>query len=103
MSLLVVLAVWAVVDMVSTAVAIMMNGIGILRIQMFVAPPVSIINLALSIYLTRYFGLVGVCMGSIIAQSCLTLPIYWVVIRRRFRTMGELVPSDGFQQLSSLR
>jgi len=103
MSLLVVLAVWAVVDMVSTAVAIMMNGIGILRIQMFVAPPVSIINLALSIYLTRYFGLVGVCMGSIIAQSCLTLPIYWVVIRRRFRTMNESSLTERLQQLSSLR
>lgn len=100
MPLLVVLAIWTVEDAISGAVATLLNGLGILKIQLFVAPPVSVINLALSIYLTRSFGLVGVCLGSTIAQSCLALPIYWVVIRRRFRAMGEFSPNNQLQSLS---
>jgi len=90
--LLAVLAMWAVIEAVSTAVGVLLNGLGILRIQMLIAPLASAINLSLSIYLTRRLGVCGVCLGSLIAQSGLTLPFYWVLIRRRFRRM--IGPTD---------
>ena len=88
MSLLVVLAVWGVVNSVSTVVAMLLNGAGILREQMVVATVVSLTNLALSIYLTRRFGVIGVCLGSIISQLAITLPRYSFVIRSWFKQLA---------------
>lgn len=87
--LLAILAMWAVIEAISTSVGVLLNGLGILKIQMLVAPVTSIINLLLSIYLTRHLGVSGVCLGSLIVQSALTLPFYWIVIRRQFRRMAE--------------
>ena len=87
MPLLIVLAIWGVVNAVSTVVGVFLNGAGILRQQMVVAAVVSVLNLALSIYLTRRFGVIGVCLGSIITQLGITLPIYSIEIRNQFRKM----------------
>jgi O-antigen/teichoic acid export membrane protein len=88
MLLLVVLAVWCVVNSVSTVVGVFLNGAGILRQQMFVAVAVSLINLALSVYFTRRLGVMGVCLGSIVSQLLITLPIYSWVVRKQFRKLA---------------
>ena len=88
LSLLIVLAVWGVVNSVSTVVGILLNGAGILKQQMVVAIAVSLTNLALSIYLTRRFGVIGVCLGSILTQAAITLPVYSFIIRNRFKTLA---------------
>lgn len=96
--LLAVLALWAIINSVSNSVGILLNGLGIMRIQMFVAPVASGINLAFSIYLTRRYGVVGVCLGSLVAQCGLTLPLYWGVIHRHFRRMLHPIAESVPQQ-----
>ncbi len=88
LSLLIVLAVWAVVNSVSMVVGIMLNGAGILKEQMVVSVVVSLLNLGLSIYLTRRLGVIGVCLGSILTQMAITLPVYSIVIRNQFRKLA---------------
>jgi O-antigen/teichoic acid export membrane protein len=102
LALLVVLAVWAVVGSMSTVVATLMNGLSILKIQMFVAPPVALLNLALSVYLTRRFGVLGVCLGSIIAQSAITLPLYLGIMHRNFSRMAAAKFGDGKLQTAQI-
>jgi O-antigen/teichoic acid export membrane protein len=87
MSLLVVLALWGVVSTVSTAFSMLLNGAGVLKVQTMIAVVVSLSNLALSIYLTRRLGVVGVCLGSIVTQLLITLPVSLVLIRNLFRRL----------------
>jgi O-antigen/teichoic acid export membrane protein len=84
MSLLVVLAVWGVVNAVSVVASILLNGMGVLKEQTVLVMIVGVSNLALSIFLTRRFGVMGVCMGSIITQSLIAFPAYAVLITRLF-------------------
>lgn len=83
-SLLVVLAIWGVVESMSTMMAMLLNGAGVLKEQTVIAIVVSSVNLGLSIALTRRFGLVGVCVGSILTQLLLAFPPYLLLIRALF-------------------
>lgn len=83
-SLLVVLAVWGVVNSVSMVTSILLNGAGVLKAQTIVAVFASLSNLALSIFFTRRLGVMGVCLGSIITQLLITFPVYSVLIPRLF-------------------
>ena len=87
MSLLVVLALWGVVSTVSTAFSMLLNGAGVLKVQTMIAVVASLSNLALSIYLTRRLGVVGVCLGSIVTQLLIMLPVSLVLIRNLFRRL----------------
>src|ERR1039458_4280158 len=68
MSLLIVLAVWCVVNSVSMVTSILLNGAGVLKPQTWLMVISSLSNLALSIFLTRRLGVIGVCLGSIISH-----------------------------------
>jgi O-antigen/teichoic acid export membrane protein len=95
MSLLVVLAVWAVVSAVSVAVSIMLNAASALKGQAIVATIASLSNLAASIALTRRYGVMGVCLGSIITQLVITIPACLLMVRNMFRKMGRPNAQDG--------
>ena len=99
MSLLVVLALWGVVSTVSTAFSMLLNGAGVLKVQTMIAVVASLSNLALSIYLTRRLGVVGVCLGSIVTQLLIMLPVSLVLIRNLFRrlenTKTEASPGEA--------
>ena len=89
LSLLVVLAVWAVISGVSGAISMLLNGAGVLRVQSITAVFASTSNLALSIFLTRRLGVMGVCLGSIITQLLIAFPISIFLVRRLFRRLEE--------------
>lgn len=91
MSLLVVLAVWGVVSAVSTAMAMLLNGTGVLKMQALTAVFASLSNLALSIYLTRRLGVIGVCLGSIVTQLAITFPVCFFMIRKLFKNAGSTI------------
>jgi len=91
-SLFIALAVWGVVSAASGLVAVLLNGTGVLRGQMIIAVIAALSNLALSILLTRRFGVVGVCLGSIIAQLAITLPASAFLIHGLFSRMAEAQP-----------
>ncbi len=96
MSLLAALALWGMISAASAPVSMLLNGGGILKVQAIVAVIASPCNLALSILLTRRFGVIGVCLGSIITQLLITFPAYFFVVRDLLRNMakpnGEGVP-----------
>jgi len=86
-ALLIVLAVWVVIYAIGVVTSILLNGAGVLREQIVVVIISSLSNLALSIFLTRRFGVMGVCLGSIITSLLLTLPVYFVLISILFRKL----------------
>jgi O-antigen/teichoic acid export membrane protein len=86
-SLLAVLALWGIVGTVSSSVATLLNGAGDLKVITITSVFASLSNLALSIFLTRRLGVIGVCAGSIITQLLITLPICFFLIRNLFRRL----------------
>ncbi|SNT43324.1 Membrane protein involved in the export of O-antigen and teichoic acid [Granulicella rosea] len=86
-ALLIALAVWSVIASISSCFSMLLNGAGVLKVQSIVAIFVSLANLGLSIYFTRRFGIIGVCLGSILTQLIITLPIQSVLIRNLLRDM----------------
>lgn len=99
MSLLVVLAVWGVVSAVSTVISMLLNGAGVLKVLTITSVFASLSNLALSIFLTRQLGVMGVCLGSIITQLTITFPACFFIIRNLFRTKTSLISSQQQQSL----
>ncbi|WP_348260968.1 oligosaccharide flippase family protein [Telmatobacter sp. DSM 110680] len=99
LSLLIVLGLWGVVAAVSASTSILLNGAGVLRVQAIAAVIASLTNLALSIILTRRFGVIGVCLGSIITQLAITFPIYAFIIRDLF---GEIAKAK-FENIEERR
>lgn len=91
LSLLIVLAVWAVVNAVSVASAMLLNGAGVLKEQTALTFVTSVCNLGLSIYFTLRFGVIGVCLGSILTQIFITFPAYFFFIRDLFARLATSV------------
>lgn len=89
MSLLIVLAVWGVVNALSMVTSVLLNGAGVLKPQTVLAVFVSLSNLTLSILLTRWAGVMGVCLGSIIAQILITFPTYFVLIKKLLERLAR--------------
>jgi O-antigen/teichoic acid export membrane protein len=100
LSLLVVLGIWGVVAAVSSPVAMLLNGASVLKVQAIIAVISSVSNLALSILLTRRFGVIGVCAGSIITQVLITLPACFVLIRNMFRNLEKAKRDSALQQVA---
>jgi O-antigen/teichoic acid export membrane protein len=102
LSLLIVLAVWCVDNAVSVVSAILLNGAGVLKAQSALAIIVGVCNLALSIFLTRRYGVIGVCLGSIITQLMITFPTYLFLIPRLFTNLSRIRIVNGSQGVTSL-
>jgi Na+-driven multidrug efflux pump len=95
MSLLVTLAVWGVVNAVSSVTAVFLNGAGVMKVQSALSVFASLSNLALSIFFTRRLGVMGVCLGSIVTQLLITLPVCFVLIRNLFGRLAREKTNDG--------
>jgi len=102
MSLLVTLAVWGVVNAVSGVVSMLLNGAGIMKVQSIVAAFASLANLAVSIFLTRRLGVTGVCLGSILTQLMITLPISFVLIRSLFGRLEKTNTENSIESATPL-
>jgi O-antigen/teichoic acid export membrane protein len=91
MSLLIVLASWAVINSVSFVISMLLNGTGTVKLHAVSAVFASVVNLGLSIVLTHRLGVMGVCLGSIISQLAITLPVCFIVIRNLFKTTENAI------------
>jgi O-antigen/teichoic acid export membrane protein len=96
--LLIALGVWCVVGSISNAIAMVLNGAGVLRALTITSVFASLTNLALSIELTRHFGTMGVCLGSAITQLCITFPVCFVLIRGLFKHLGKEVVNPTYEE-----
>ena len=97
MSLLVTLAVWGVVNSVSGVIAVLLNGTGVLKALTLTSVFASLSNIALSIFFTRRLGVMGVCLGSIVTQVLITLPVCFVLIRLLFRRLATEKTDNGLE------
>jgi O-antigen/teichoic acid export membrane protein len=80
-SLLLAMAIWAVVSTCSTAIAMYFNGANIIRFQVVVAIVMAASNLALSIVLVNAWGASGPVWASVITQTVVVLIPELIVIR----------------------
>ena len=102
MALLVVLAAWAVVNAVSVVISMLLNGAGVLKQQTVVAVTGGVSNLALSIFLTRRMGVMGVCLGSIVTQLLIAFPAYSILIPRLFARVARAKIESRLQIMTPL-
>lgn len=99
--LLVGCGIWLVFLTLGNALAVFLNGLQLVKIQLIVATSAGILNVALSIWLIQIFGVVGAVFGSVISYFiCAILP-YFFVIRKVLRDLrGELpLNSPGISQI----
>ncbi|NUN71313.1 MAG: polysaccharide biosynthesis C-terminal domain-containing protein [Bacteroidetes bacterium] len=72
------MCIFAIVSNWNTMFAMFLNGTGKIRLQLYSAVLVSIINVPLSIGLLTYFGVSGVIMGTV---ACLGVSAVWSPIQ----------------------
>jgi O-antigen/teichoic acid export membrane protein len=93
-SVFVVLGIWAAVSTASNVMSVLLNGAGVLKGQTIIAIIAGSSNLALSIFLTGRFGVVGVCLGSIISQLAIIMPSYTFLVKGLLSRMSETTPKQ---------
>jgi O-antigen/teichoic acid export membrane protein len=93
--LMIALSIWGVLGSLAGLGSILLNGAGVLRQQVLLAIVTGVSNLALSILLTKSFGIIGVCLGSILTQALITLPVYGFLIRRLFERLSTVESSNA--------
>jgi O-antigen/teichoic acid export membrane protein len=94
-SLLLAMALWAVVSTCSTAIAMYFNGANIIRFQVVVAIVMAASNLALSIVLVNAWGAPGPVWASVIAQTGVVLIPELIVIRPSLRRPDPSRPTTA--------
>lgn len=67
--LVVSLGIWTMMNPINGSIAMLLNGLQIIRFQMICSVLMAVGNIVLSILLTRAIGVSGVVWGSIIAQA----------------------------------
>jgi O-antigen/teichoic acid export membrane protein len=87
--LLVSLTLWTIVGGIGTVTAMFMNAMNVIRFQLIVASMAALLNLALSIWLTRRIGAVGVVLGSTISVAIFIIPVFTYVIPNVFGKLDQ--------------
>ena len=84
--LLVALGLWTALNAVSGPIAMLFNGAHVVTFQVICAVAMAVSNVALSIAFTRWVGVAGPVLGSVVAQTaCITVPSL-VYMSRMWRT-----------------
>ena len=96
---LIALAVWTVVGGLGNFIDAFLNAMNALKYKVVVFTAASVVNLALSIWLTKQLGAPGVVMGSTIAQLLLFIPTFGWEIPRIFKRLAK--EKDGHQVTTS--
>jgi O-antigen/teichoic acid export membrane protein len=79
-ALLVGLAVWSVISSVAAALAMVLNGMGVIRLQAIAAILMLVVATVVKVALVRRVGLPGIIWGTIIGHLvCVAAPLFWAV------------------------
>ena len=87
--LLLVLAIWTVIDAVAQVPAAFMNGAGILRAQLLVAIAMASTAFAAKWLLTPIMGVAGAVLSTILAYCLISIPCQIYIFKKTFKTKGE--------------
>jgi O-antigen/teichoic acid export membrane protein len=80
--LLVGLGIWGVVSAVSSTVSVFLNGLSVVRFQIYLVLAGAVTNILASVYLTRRIGIPGVVYGSILSQLFIGFIPYYLYVRQ---------------------
>lgn len=86
------LAAWNVLNAVTQPMAMLFNGAGVVTVQVVAAIVMTVVNVALSVVLTRHVGLSGPVLGSLVAAFLCSLLPALVVVRGLLRRL-DLSPA----------
>jgi len=95
LALLLGMGAWAVLNNTFTAVAMLLNGASVMRLQVATAISMAIASPILSILLGRAFGVAGIIWGTVIAHVvCSAIPtvIYLSSFLRRLQRLPLRAP-----------
>jgi len=84
LALMIALATWTIIYNVSSAFSMLFSAANAIRFQVVWALLMAVVNLALSVVLTRQFGAIGVVLGSIISYLVCIFPVYFWKVPRLF-------------------
>jgi O-antigen/teichoic acid export membrane protein len=99
--LLAVLGLSSVITAMSSTTAMFLNGLSIVRFQVIIATVGALINIVISVYLTRRIGIPGVVYGSIVAQLFIGfLPSCWYANRYFKKQRTTAMPTIRNEQRS---
>ena len=88
--LLLGLGLWTVISSVGNALAMALNGMGIIRLQVILATIMALANVVLSILLTFRFGVAGPIWGSVITYTIIVLiPLTFYLFFFKMRELEE--------------
>jgi O-antigen/teichoic acid export membrane protein len=82
------MAAWTVLNAIGTAVAMYLNGLHLLRVQVVTAVVMAVLNVTLSVVLAMRIGVAGVILGTVIAYPLSTLIPLLVYLPRTLRRLG---------------
>jgi O-antigen/teichoic acid export membrane protein len=88
-ALLIGCAVWMVLSSVGSAIASLFSGLQLIKVQVVCALLTGSVNVLLSFFFIKSFGLSGAVYGSIIAWAVFTLAPYTYLIVRMYRVPTE--------------
>ncbi len=85
--LLVLMGVWSIINGVFSSLVTLLNGLGKLRVQMFIGIGTAAANIVLSLWLVTRLGLEGVILGTVV--SYLLLAVVPIIFEIR-KTLAEM-------------
>jgi O-antigen/teichoic acid export membrane protein len=72
--------IWLILSMVGGALAVFLNALQLMKIQILTAVAAGVVNIIVSIFLIKYIGILGAIYGSIIAYIlCAVIPCLIVI------------------------
>lgn len=81
------IAAWTVLSGLGTSLAMLLNGLHVLRFQIGTAVVMAVLNVALSVFLASRIGVAGVIMGTLIAYPTSTLLPLGLYVPRLLRRL----------------
>lgn len=80
---------WSVIGACGNALAMFLNGVHVLRLQMVIALTVGVTNLGLTFLLISYIGLAGIIWGTVLAYVLFAAIPYAVIVPRLLKQMQQ--------------
>jgi O-antigen/teichoic acid export membrane protein len=92
------MGIWTIMQNLGSTVAMLLNGVNIIRFQIFSASLFGISALLAKIFLAKIMGLPGIIWGTIIGYTCFTVIPYCIYLPKLLSTLHlrrELIPKES--------
>lgn len=90
LGLLIGCGIWLVFTTIGSTLAVFLNGLQLVKIQLIVATAAGVMNIILTIWLIQINGAVGAVYGSVISYFiCTILPYFFIVKRKLHEIDGQ--------------